>query len=73
VKNSIIASRAEGKTWEEIARVASAIAYKRIPKETARRWYDLRIDQPQHDASAISPLLREIIDLLKSRLPAVSQ
>jgi hypothetical protein len=71
VKSAIIAARAEGKTWKETAQAASAVAGMNLPTSMVQRWYDLRIEQPQNDASVIASLLREIIDLLKSRLPAV--
>ncbi|MFL6313886.1 MAG: hypothetical protein ACJ71W_17450 [Terriglobales bacterium] len=72
VKSAIIDARAEGRTWKETAHAASAIAGCTLHASMVQRWYDLRIEQPQNDASAIAPLLREIIDLLKSRLPAVN-
>jgi hypothetical protein len=72
VKSAIIDARAEGRTWKETAHAASVIAGCTLPPTTVQRWYDLRIEQPQRDVPAITPLLREIIDLLKSRLPAVN-
>lgn len=73
VKAVIVESRASGMTWLKTAEAASAKAGQRLSHTTVQRWYDLRVEQPQNDASAIVPLLREIVDLLKSRLPAVSQ
>jgi hypothetical protein len=72
VKDEIVTARAEKKTWKETAQAASAKAGRTLPVTTVQRWYDIRVEQPQNDAAALAPLLREIIDLLKSRLPAVS-
>lgn len=69
VRDVIVAARAEGKTWKQTAQLASEKSRCTLPVTTLQRWYDLRIEQQ----SNIAPLLREIIDLLKSRLPAVSQ
>jgi hypothetical protein len=71
VKGTIIAARRDGMTWEQTALAASAKAGIHLSHSTVQRWYDLRVEQSRHDA-AIAPLLREIIDLLKSRLPAVT-
>jgi hypothetical protein len=73
VKAVIIESRATGMTWQETAEAASVKAGQRLSHTTVQRWYDLRVEQPQNGIGVIAPLLREIIDLLKSRLPAVSQ
>jgi hypothetical protein len=73
VKSTIIDARANGMTWKETAHAASAKAGCTLPPTTVHRWYDLRVAQPQNGIGVIAPLLREIIDLLKSRLPAVSQ
>jgi hypothetical protein len=72
VKDEIVTARAERKTWKQTAQAASDKAGIALPVTTVQRWYDLRIEQPQRDASPIVPLLREIIDLLKIRLPAVT-
>jgi hypothetical protein len=73
VKAVIVESRAAGLSWSKTAEAASAKAGKHLAATTVQRWHDLRIEQPQNNVSAIVPLLREIIDLLRSRLPAVSQ
>jgi hypothetical protein len=73
VRDAIVAARAEGKTWKQIAQLASEKSRCTIPVTTVQRWYDLRIEQPSSGLGAIAPLLREIIELLKSRLPAVSE
>jgi hypothetical protein len=73
VKAVIVESRASGMTWLKTAEAASAKAGQRLSPTTVQRWYDLRIEQPQSEVSSIVPLLREIIDLLKSRLPAVKE
>lgn len=71
VKATIIAARHDGMTWEQTAIAASAKAGMRLPHSTVQRWYDLRVEQANNGIGAIVPLLREIIDTLKSRLPAV--
>lgn len=73
VKAVIVESRAAGLSWIKTAEAASAKAGQHLAPTTVQRWHDLRIEQPQSTVAAIVPLLREIIDLLKSRLPAVSQ
>ncbi|HWF02271.1 MAG TPA: hypothetical protein VHA06_01215 [Candidatus Angelobacter sp.] len=72
VKETIVAARCAGMTWAKTAEVASAKAGVRLSHSSVQRWHDLRIEQPLKDAGDVAPLLREIIALLKSRLPAVN-
>jgi hypothetical protein len=70
VKSTIIEARAAGETWKNTAAMASAASGLRLSPSVVQRWHDLRVEQPRNTGD-IAPLLREILDLLKSRLPAV--
>jgi hypothetical protein len=72
VREAIITARSAGQTWKQTADAASAKAGIKLSPSLVQRWYDLRVEQPQHDAEAIGVSLRKVERLLEQVLAAVS-
>jgi hypothetical protein len=68
VKTAIISARAEGKTWNQVAEIASQAAGTRLATTTVQRWYDLRVSQVEGQSACE---LRRIVELLESILQVV--
>lgn len=49
VRKAIQKARADGKTWEETAELASKSAGEPLAVSVVHRWYDLRVDQVQKE------------------------
>jgi hypothetical protein len=66
VRETIVAARETGKTWQQISSVASAKAGEYLAPSTIQRWHDLRVEQQKPSA-----MLRRIVELLEGILEAV--
>jgi len=60
VRQEIMRRRAAGETWQEISDASPTFAGEKLALETLRRWYDVRVEQVQHEVAAQAERARSI-------------